>query len=42
MVDRNIVGYDDVNRIMGAYYLAGGPEGLPPELSFSRRFSALA
>jgi flagellar protein FlaI len=32
MVDRNIVGYDDVNRIMGAYYRAGGPEGLPPEL----------
>jgi flagellar protein FlaI len=32
MVDRNVVGYDDVNRIMGAYYRAGGPEGLPPEL----------
>jgi flagellar protein FlaI len=32
MVDRNIVAYDDVNRIMGAYYRAGGPEGLPPEL----------
>ena len=32
MVDRNIVGYDDVNKVMGAYYRAGGPEGLPPEL----------
>jgi flagellar protein FlaI len=32
MVDRNIVAYDDVNRIMGGYYRAGGPEGLPPEL----------
>lgn len=32
MVDRNIVAYDDVNRIMGAYYRAGGVEGLPPEL----------
>jgi flagellar protein FlaI len=32
MVDRNIVAYDDVNKIMGAYYRAGGVEGLPPEL----------
>jgi flagellar protein FlaI len=32
MVDRNIVAYDDVNRIMGGYYRAGGIEGLPPEL----------
>ncbi|MEM4728661.1 MAG: type II/IV secretion system ATPase subunit [Thermoplasmata archaeon] len=32
MVDRNIVAYDDVNRIMASYYRAGGIEGLPPEL----------
>jgi len=32
MVDRNIVAYDEVNRLMSAFYKAGGVEGLPPEL----------